>query len=223
MTMCMLPAGDIEIMGRGPGGRPLPVIVEYKKLPDLLQCERDGRFAQQLRRMRERYEVCWLLVEGEWRLTPAGNLEIRERGGWRERGRHSFQEVVAWLLTMVQAGGALLWHTRDQAETVQWLRTLYWWWTAKDLEEHRAHLAWYTPPFVPANPYDGEAPSVAQKVAAALLGTGPSVDVNMERAKASATHFKGSVASMLHAGEQEWRRVPGIGPKLARKVVEGLR
>jgi ERCC4-type nuclease len=220
VEMDTLPAGDVELHGRGPGGRPLLVGVEYKAIRDLLTCVRDGRFAEQLRGMRQRYEVCWLLVEGEWRLD-AGMLEVRERQGYRDRGGYSYQEVAAWTLTMAQRGGVLMWRTRDREETVAWLRALYWWWTCKDFEEHRAHLAWYTPPYTPDNPMDLEPPSVVQKVAAALLSQGPTVDVNAERAKAAAAVFP-SVAAMVAAGEREWRGVEGIGPKIARRVVASV-
>lgn len=217
-----LAAGDVELLGRGPGGRPLLVGVEFKTIPDVLACVRSGRFAEQLRGMRARYEVGWLLVEGEWRLDDAGpGLEVRERAGYRARGGYTYQEVAAWTLTMAQRGGVLLWRTRDRAESVAWLRALYWWWTSKDFEEHRAHLDWYTPPYAPDNPLDMEPPSMAQKVAAALLSSGPTVDVNGERAKAAAAHF-GTVGAMLAADEGAWREVEGIGPKTARRVVEAV-
>lgn len=222
-----LPSGDLEIIGQGPGGRPMLVGIEYKKLPDLLQCERDGRFAEQLRAMKKYYEISWLVIEGEWRVTApaavsssrAATLEVRERKGWVEaRGSYTYQEVVAWVLTMAQRGGVMVWRSRDQAETVEWLRTMYWWWTAKKFEEHKAHLQWYTPPWAPETPFD-TAPSVERKVAAALLAQGPTVDINSERAKAVAVHF-GSVRAMLLATEKEWCAVPGIGAKIAKRVVE---
>lgn len=218
VEMDTMAAGDVELLGRGPGGRPLLIGVEYKSARDVLTCVRDGRFAEQLRRMRARYEVAWLLVEGEWR-DEDGLLEVREAKGWRERGRYTYQEVAAWVLTMAQRGGVLLWRTRDRAESVAWLRTLYWWWTSKDFEEHRAHLNWYVPPYVAENPLDLAPPTMAVKVAAALLSQGPTVDVNGERARAAGAHF-GSARAVMEAGEAEWRAVDGIGPKTARRVVE---
>ncbi len=232
VEMTRLPSGDVEIVGQGVGGLPALVGVEYKKIPDLLTCERDGRFAEQLRAMRARYDISWLLVEGEWRVAlEAGasgrrpeQLEVRERAPagkqerWESRGSYSYQEVASWVMTMAQCGGVLLWRTRDQAETVAWLRSLYWWWTAKAFEDHRAHLQWYTPPWQPETPFD-KAPSVERKVAAALLANGPTVDINSTRAIAAAAHF-GRVRAMLEAGEAEWRAVEGIGPKIAKRIVE---
>jgi ERCC4-type nuclease len=216
--MVVLPAGDVELTGLGPGGRPVMVGVEFKILPDVLACVRSGRFAEQARKMKGRYEVRWLLIEGEWQSGPTGLLEVREKRGFKERGHYTMQEAVAWTLTMAQRGGVLMWRTRDRAETVAWLRNLYWWWTAKEFEEHRAHLNWYVPPYSPDNPMDPVEPTMAVKVAAALLSQGPTVDVNGDRAKAAGAHF-GNVRAMVEADEAAWRAIDGIGPKIAKKVV----
>lgn len=222
VEMCSLPAGDVEIVGRGVGGRPMLIGCEFKTVRDALTCMRDGRYAEQLRGMRKRYEVIWLLVEGEWRANAEGLIEVRERRGWHERGRFTAQEYTAWLLTMMQQGGALLWTTANRDESVSWLRTLYWWWTAKELGMHRAHLAWHVPAYAPENPMELTPPGVVQKVAAALLAQGPTVDVNGERARAVGAAF-GSVRAMLDAGVKEWTAVDGIGAKTAKRVVEVLR
>jgi len=220
--MAILPAGDVELVGLGPAGRPLLVGVEFKTVPDVLACVRSGRFAEQARKMQGRYEVRWLLVEGEWQTGATGLLEVREKRGFKERGHYTYQEVAAYVLTMAQRGGVLLWRTRDRAETVAWLRSLYWWWTSKEFEEHRAHLNWYTPPYTPENPMDMVEPTMAVKVAAALLSQGPTVDVNGERARAVGTHF-GSVRAMMDADIKAWLEVDGIGPKIAKRVVEVMR
>src|SRR5574341_60388 len=118
------------------------------------------------------------------------------------------QEATAWLLTMAQRGRTLLWRTQDRRESVAWLRTLYWWWTCKELGAHRAHLDWYTPPYVSDDPMDLEPPSMVQKVAAALLSRGPTVDVNGERARAAAARFR-TVREMMAADEKVWRSIEG--------------
>lgn len=211
---CIMSSGDMEIMGSGPAGRPLMVGVEFKTIRDVLACVRDGRFAEQARRMAARYEVRWLLIEGEWRIGDGELLEVRERGGFRERGRHSYQEVVAWALTMAQRGGVLLWRTRDRDESVAWLRALYWWWTSKEFEEHRAHLDWYRPPTTLEATF--EEPGLVQRIAAILPGIGS------DRARAAAGTF-GSVREMVNADELAWRGVDGIGPKTAKRVTDAMR
>lgn len=212
VEMCVLPAGDVEIMGKGPAGRPLMVGVEIKTVSDVLACVRSGRFAEQLRGMWARYEIGWLLIEGEWRIED-NELALRERNGYRARGHHTHQEVAAWVLTMAQRGGCLVWRTRDRAESVAWLRALYWWWTSKDFEEHRAHLDWYTPPLTSEAMF--VEPGLVQKVAAVLPGIGN------DRARSAAATF-GSVREMVNAEPIVWQAIDGIGPKTAKRVVEAL-
>src|SRR3990172_8032648 len=121
----VLPYGDVEIVGNGPGG-PVLVGVEVKKLGDLLASMRSGRFADQLRGMRETYNIRWLLLEGRLNGVEKGEfLKVKYGTRWVERpGRFSYQEVVGWSLTMALKGGCLLWRTEDQDETVEWLRGL---------------------------------------------------------------------------------------------------
>lgn len=208
-----LPAGDVEIGGLGPAGRPLLIGIEYKSIPDVLTCVRSGRFAEQARKMAARYEVRWLLIEGEWQTDAEGLLAVRERRGYRERGHHTYQEVASWVMTMVQRGGVLPWRTRDRAESVAWLRAMYWWWTSKDFEDHRAHLDWYQPPITGESPF--EEPTLVQQVASVLPGIGG------ERALAASGAF-GSVREMVNATELTWRGIDGIGPKIAKRVVEAM-
>lgn len=209
-----LPAGDVEIMGVGPEERLVPISVEYKKLPDVLACMRDGRFAEQLRGMRDSYEVCWLLIEGRFRTVRGDIMQVQHNTRWRDDGKYRRGEFNSWLNTMCIRGGALLWRTEDQSESVAWVRSQYLWWTAREYEEHRAHLDWYRPtviggitPFMP--------PSTVQKCASVLPGIGGT------RSAAVADHFD-SVRKMCLADEAEWSKIPGIGKKGAKKLVEAL-
>lgn len=214
----ILPYGDVEILGNGPGG-PVLLGVEYKKLGDLLDSMRSGRFADQLRGMRETYNINWLLVEGRMTGVERGEFLKIKVGGkqyrhWVQRpGRFSYQEVVGWSLTMSLKGGCLLWRTEDISETVEWLRCVDNWFTSKDWENHRAHLDWYSPS-PEGNPF--EEPSLVQKVAAVLPGLGSS------RSRNVASHF-GSVRAMIMADEKEWSKIDGVGIKTAKKLVEILK
>lgn len=210
----VLPAGDIEIVGCGPGDRPRLIGIEYKSIEDVAACVRNGRFAEQLRRMRESYEVSWLLIEGRWRGLGKDGLYVRRHEKWFQiPSRVSYQEVSAWTFTMAQCGGTLLWRTESQAESVAWLRTLELWWTAKSLEEHRAHLDWYTPP-TPVNPFGGE-PSLTQKWAIELPGIGAG------KAKVVADHFA-SAKEMACAEPSEWLKLKGVGKKMAAAIVKAI-
>ena len=212
----ILPAGDVEIVGNGPGGTPKLVGVELKTIEDVAACVRSGRFAEQQRRMKESFEVSWLLIEGRWRGDPKG-LAV-ERGPAHRwfviPGHITHQEIVAWSLTMAQCGGTLLWRTESRAESVAWLRALELWWTAKEWEDHRAHLDWYSPP-LNHNPFEGE-PSLAHKWAAELPGVGD------KKARGVAKRF-GSAYLLANATEAELVEVEGVGKKLAKGIVAAIR
>jgi ERCC4-type nuclease len=205
-----LPYGDLQIIGRGPNGRPVLVGVEYKKWADLLACMRSGRFAAQARGMAQSYEFSWLLVEGRVRPGKKGIVEEASwRGTWTEmHGRYTYQEVAAYVTTMAAKAGFQVWRTESLLETIAWIRGFYLWWTAKDWEDHRAHLQFYRAPvseqFVE--------PSVVQLMAMALPGIGES------KAAAVAETFS-SPRAMCNAVEAQWMKVEGIGKTLAKRLV----
>ncbi len=92
------------------------------------------------------------------------------------------------------------------------MRSLELWWTGKEYEEHRAHMAFYTPP-LEANPFSE--PSLVQRVAAILPGIGNT------RSEAVAEHF-GSVREMVSADAKVWADVKGVGKITAKKVVAAM-
>ena len=214
VEVATLPAGDVEIMGVGPEGRPVPIGIEYKHLPDVLACMRDGRYAEQLRKMRESYEVSWLLIEGRFRMTRGGVIEVAHGTRWRDDGKYRLQEFQSWLNTMCIRGGALLWRCESQSETVSWIRSQYLWWTAREYEEHRAHLDYHRPeslggvtPFLP--------PTLVQKTSAVLPGIGGTLSRSVD------AHFA-SVREMVLADEEEWSKIPKVGKKKAKTIVAAL-
>jgi len=212
-----LPAGDIEIIGIDG----TVVGCEYKKWPDVLQCIRDGRFAEQLRGMKREFHVCWLLIEGRIGVNSAGKLMVMTDRGWREAdGGYTLQEAQSWLLTMVQCGGALVAQTEDQEQSALWLRSLYYWWTFQAWEEHRAHKAWFEPPPLWENPYAD--PPLALKLAAMLPGIGSERASAIIDVMGTEVEYP-SALEVVEAGTVALERVPGIGKVVARKVWEGVR
>lgn len=204
-----LEAGDMEIIGQGPDG-PIMVGVEHKKIPDLIQCIRNGRFADQLRKMREYYGVSWLLLEGRMSVRR-GKLHIRKGHVWKaHQGDVSLPEIFGYISTVCHAGGILLMRTEDQTETVEWLRSLNNWWSLKKWEQHRAHLDFYKPEQIGGNPL--LPPTLVQKVASMLPGLGSA------RAYAVSQQFD-TVREMMQATATEWEAVDGIGKKGAANLV----
>ena len=209
----ILDSGDFEIVGNGPHG-PVLVGVEHKKLPDLFQCIRNGRFADQLRKMRESYQVSWLLVEGRMR-AHQGKVQIWRKNKWQDQlGVSGLPEVLGYMLTMSQAGGVLLARAEDEAESVEWLRSMNNWWTVKDWEQHRAHMDFYKPEELGGNPL--LPPTVVQKVASMLPGVGAA------RSYAVSKRFS-TIKEMVDATVEEWQTVEGIGKKGAEKLYGILR
>ncbi len=205
--------GDAQLVVDSQGG-PLLVGVEYKKLPDLLACVRSGRFADQLRGMRDSYAVNWLLIEGEVsHFTPKEPLRYKVDGRkWREAdARLSYTEMATWVMTMSAKAGVLVWQTPTQEASVVWLRGLHLWCTSRDWEEHRADSAWYSAP-LPS--LVGEPPLV-QRVAAQLPGVG--ITRSIEVAKRFAT-----VKELACALPSEWVKIPGIGKGTAAKIVKAV-
>jgi ERCC4-type nuclease len=203
-----LEAGDMEILGNGPEG-PILVGVEHKKLPDLFQCIRDGRFADQLRKMRDFYTVSWLLIEGRMRINR-GRLQVQGRSKWRDQpGGLGLPEIFGYISTVCQAGGILVFRTENQQESVEWLRSLNNWWTLKKWEQHRAHLDFYRPDQIGGNPLTQ--PSFAHKVAFQAPGLGGA------RAHNVSERFK-TVKQMVDATEEEWQNVSGVGKKGAARL-----
>lgn len=208
----VLTAGDVEIVGNGPGGRPMLIGIEVKKIPDLLQCVRNGRFADQLRSMKASYEVNWLLIEGRWTgFETRKDLSVRKGERWYEVPGHiTYQEVASWVITMCNAAGILTWRTECEDETVAWLRAHEVWWTAKDYEKHRAHLNFYNPPLTVEDPF--AEPTLVRKVASTLPGLGGARSVAVDE------HFD-NVKQMVNAPVEEWMKIDGVGKGIAKRVV----
>lgn len=202
----ILPSGDVEIIGNGPGGRPVLVGVEYKTLTDVVQCVKNGRFAEQLRAMRSNFEVCWLLIEG--RLRVAKPLSVQRKTSWHPL-HITYTHLASWVMTMAQSAGVLLWRTETKQESAEWLAALDSWWT-RDWDSHRSHLDWY----VPEVRSDTD-PSLARRVAAMLPHIGN------QKSERVAKHF-GSARKIFLASENDWTYIKGIGAKSAKDIIAAI-
>lgn len=215
--------GDLAFLGNGPDGCPVPIGVEVKSINDVLTCITNGRFAgTQLPGLVATYEVYWLLVEGIWRCDPSsGVLQVLKRRDWVDAGfgqrRFMYRDLQTWLLTLQQKAGLRVVTVSNWTEAAHWISTLYNWWTNKEWEEHRAHLAmdssggdWMLDRALLVRP------TLCRRVAAQLPGIGAG------KSEAVANYF-GTTKAMVEASETEWRLVQGIGPKIAGSVWRALR
>ena len=147
--------GDVAFTGKGAGGAPLDIGIEYKKLGEMVTSIRDGRFSgHQLPGMlgkRGMYNHGWLLIEGEWRVDTDGymtTLQFRlgKRPEWKRMpGGMRAAEYEKHLLTYALCGGVHVRTSRDRDDSVRVIIDLYRWWTDTALDSHTSHLAVHTP------------------------------------------------------------------------------
>ncbi len=210
---CILLSGDVEILGSGPGGKPYFIGIEVKSVEDALASMRNGRAAEQLTAMKGNYNVSWLLIEGRCD-ERNGRLHVLHGTRWFEvPGHHTQREFDAWIMTVVHKLGVMCWRTEDKAESVRWLKELETWWTAKGYDEHRSHLAIYTPE-VEGNPF--KPPTRCQRAALAICP-----NIGQLKAKRVSDHFK-TVKRLVNATPEQWMEIEGVGKKGATRIVESM-
>ena len=207
--------GDAMFLGNGPDG-PLHIGVEVKAIGDMLKSIVDGRFAgHQLPGLLRDFHVVYLIVEGKYRpQKDTGLLQIPWRSTWVDADfgakRWMHRDLDGFLTTMEMKFAIKIRRTYDRIESARVIQDLHHWWTDKEWEEHHSGHAFdisQQPVLLPA--------SVMCRIAAQLKGIG------WTRAHAVEKHFA-SVIDMILAPEHEWRRVPGVGKKVAAGVVDEI-
>lgn len=219
--------GDAMWEGRGPTGS-VTIGCERKRLPDLIASMQDRRLAGwQLRGMAKAYDYVCLVVEGVWRPTPNGAIEVYREGSWRplyhQRQGITYRQVTAYISSLTYRAGLYVWRTSNSQETAAWYVAEYLSWQ-KLWDQHHAHEAIYAdgPSKHRMGQQRGKAvislrePGLVEKVAAQL----PHLD---RRAWEVGLRFK-TVRQMILANEKEWREALKItsGRKIIRDVMEAI-
>lgn len=218
--------GDVAFEGRGVGGTSVLVGIEFKKLAELVGSMRTGRLqGHQVPGMCDEhagYDYRWLLIEGELLYDQQGRLlQKRVRRGRTELslmpGSMRIGEFLKRLHVMYLCAGVVPIWAKDRRMTLTQIEMLYRTWTDADLDDHKSHLATYTPPsIVPLNNFR----SVVQK----LPGVGPAVSLAAQK------KFK-TLRRALTAGPDAWavlelvdknRKSKHLGMKVARTIEETL-
>lgn len=208
---------DVMWFGKGPRGGYVPVGIEVKTIPDLLQCIHSGRFSgHQLPGLLRDYQShAWLLVEGMWRPSKEGLLETFRGGRWQDGalgGRQwMYREVDNWLTSMQEMTGIHLRQTAGRSETARTIADMHQWW-GKEWKDHKSHLAIHLPA---PNTMQLREPSLLVKVASLLPGLG------WQRAQICGRAFS-SIREMINADEATWKNLPGIGKTLAKRIREAV-
>ena len=206
--------GDAAFTGNGPRG-PIAVGVEVKKVPDALNCMRDGRFAgHQLPGLVRTYDRVWLILEGRYTVDFRSGLLTTDSGKEYRLGtcKFMFGELDNWLTTMENCAAVRVKRTSDRVETARVLANLHNWYI-KPYADHSAHLAIHSE--APDSSLFTR-PSVARMVAAQLPGIG------FKKSLSVVKKF-GTVEGMINATVDDWAEVEGIGDTLAERVFAALR
>lgn len=202
---------DIAFEGRGIGGTPVTIGVEFKKLGELVQALQTERLqGHQLLQMQAAFEFKWLLVEGEIITDAQGFLSRRigKRKFVRLPGGMTLDSLWKRLLTLQICGGLTPVLVETRVHTLHFVETLYHFWTDKNQDEHKSHIAIYEPPtLVP--------PSQFRRTIFTLPGIG------QDLARKAESRF-GSLREAFNASEVGWADIEGVGMRTAHKVVEAI-
>lgn len=145
--------GDIAFEGKGNGGKPVSIGIEFKKLGECVGAMRSNRLCgHQLPGMRASYDYCWLLIEGELLYDKQGRLQ--RRAGRRNvkplPGSMGISEYLKRMLVLHLRGGLNPWQAANRADSLKFIECLYRTWTDVALDDHKSHLAIYqAPPLLP--------------------------------------------------------------------------
>lgn len=218
--------GDVAFLGRGEKGAPLYVGIELKKIGELVQSLSNHRFqGHQLLGLSSGFDRRYLLIEGDYHHDADGHLIVFRAG--RPRPLHGRTSAVGFeeeLINLDTRGGIRLRHTSGRRDTLRVITALYRYWTDKDLDEHKSHLAIYSPDMDPGllTP-----PSDFRRALQVLL---PGIGFAASRAVEEAA--EGSWRRLMLWTEKQWSEVAMIdrkgnvkrlGTKRARAIMEVLK
>jgi ERCC4-type nuclease len=209
--------GDAAFEIHGPDG-PMMVGVERKRLHDMLDCIKDGRYSgHQKIGMREfGYGISVLIIEGHWKPhDPDGWLMEGYSGGisWgycRPRGARTLYSMLYRALISISLSGVVVTYSRDPFHTAFNIHEWYQWgqksWDGHTslMELHRLAL-----------PQLAAKPSLTQAWASHLPNVGA------KKSDLAARRFR-SALELANADESEWLKIPGIGIKSAQEIVREI-
>lgn len=216
--------GDFDFEGQGPKGL-CGVVFERKRIEDLVDSMQSNRLTgHQLPGIARNYDYGYLIIEGAWRSSTEGLLEIPGRWGVDVR-RIPARAVRNFVMGLTLRGGLIPWRTWNQEETVEFIVDQYRMWE-KPWAEHTSHEAIYAPAEATGSMtvIRSRPMSRAEKIAMQL----PGLD---GKARYAAQKFK-TPLSLITAKEGDWARMPWktkkgqdrlLGAVTAKKICEAIR
>lgn len=232
-TLTKLEFGDACWIGQGVDdetqeGCPVQVGVERKNVNDLIQSIDSGRLAgHQLTGLLQTYSVNYLIIEGQFRPSDSGSLEMYQRGKWTTATRPGgtawhYGEVSNFINSMSVLANFHIRQTNSPRETAHLIRWLSNWWN-KPWHSHNSLKAIHS-----CNPTAkrgkgsrskmqiGVPLSKQQQIILKCLAQVPGVE---QRARILAPHFN-SLMEAAVLTENDWMTYPGIGKVLAGNLVQ---
>lgn len=218
--------GDIAFMGRGEQGADLYVGIELKKVAELAQSLVTKRFqGHQLIGLTRDFDRRYLVIEGDYHHNERGQVVVF-RGAGRPKPLHAAANALVFeeqLINLQTRGGLWIRHTTGRRDTLRFIAAAFRYWTDKDLDRHKSHMAVYAPDVDPQL----LAPSSDFRAAIQrwLPGVGFAASAAIERACA------GKMRRLMLWGEREWAElaIPDgrgnprkLGTKRARQIMEAI-
>lgn len=217
---------DVAFMGRGTGGVSVFVGIELKKIHDFVDSLNSDRLCgHQLPGLLANYDRTWLLIEGDYKTDMLGRVVANHGGSHRPiPGAPNGAVLNQRIINLAVRGGLQTWHCTTRRDTIQFIYALYRYWTDKEMDEHKSHLAIYNPD-VDSRLFAGGASQFVRTIAT-LPG------VKGARAAAAERFFGGSIRAAINAAADVWANLTTvddkgkarrIGESAAAKIVEAVK
>ena len=140
--------GDVAFLGRGEKGAPLYIGIELKKVGELVQSLRSKRLqGHQLLGLTKDFDRRYLLIEGDFHHDNDGRATVF-RGTGKPKPLPGAPNAVALeeeVINIQTRGGCWVRHTTTRRDTLRFILACFRYWTDKDLDQHKSHLAMYAP------------------------------------------------------------------------------
>lgn len=221
IQLTRLNSGDFAFAGCGPQGT-ANIGFERKTINEIMDCiTGDDRLTgEQLPKMAEDYDYCYLIVEGIWKAGKDGQVMVCRHGAhWKTYGLHA-RSLHNYLMGLTLRTGLIVWCSGTQQGTVDFLVDQYRMWQVP-WDDHTSHNRIYAPKGAPGKLRFIFKTKAMRRLEAVLVQL-PGLD---SRAMDAARYF-GSIRKALAATPEQWGNITIGGRKLGletgRKIVSAI-
>ena len=211
--------GDFVFSGRGEGGAPLYVGIEFKKLGEFVGSLRSKRFqGHQLLGLTKDFDRRYLIIEGEFHTDKQGRAStFKGKGKPRPLpGAGNAVSLEQEIINLQTRGGCWVKETTTRRNTLRFIQAVYRYWTEKDLDEHKSHMAVYAQDLdkgllVPTSDF--------RRMLVVLL---PGIGLGVSRVVEERCTINGrpSLRKMLSLTEQDWAEITTLSKGKTRRLGE---